>query len=60
MSEVPLNKFEKQNLVIGLYKKGHIYRDIAHIAHVSVRDIKPILKEYERKKRLYSKKEDNI
>lgn len=49
MSEIPLDKFEKSDLVIKLHNQGHTYRDIAHIAHVSVRDIKPILKKYERK-----------
>jgi len=39
-----LNKFEKQDLVIKLHKEGKTYREIAHIARVSVRDIKPILK----------------
>ena len=48
--EVPLlNKFEKRDLVIKLHKEGRTYSEIAHIAHVSVRDIKPILKKYERK-----------
>ena len=46
---IPLNKFEKRDLVIKLYKEGQTYRDIAHIAHVSLRDIKPILKKYEQK-----------
>ena len=46
---LPLNKFEKRDLVISLHKKGHAYRNIAHLAHVSVRDIKPILKAYEKK-----------
>ena len=39
-----LNKFEKQDLVIKLHKEGKTYREIAHIARVLVRDIKPILK----------------
>jgi len=48
--DVPsLNKFEKRDLVIKLHKEGKTYREIASIAHVSVRDIKPILKKYERK-----------
>ena len=45
----PLNKFEKRDLVIKLHKEGKTYSEIAHIAHVSLRDIKPILKKYERK-----------
>ena len=52
MSEIPLNKFEKRDLILKLLKEGKIYREICHIAHVSPRDIKPIAKEYERKKRL--------
>ena len=44
MSEIPLNKFEKLDLVIKLHKEGKTYREIAHIARVSVRDIKPIIK----------------
>jgi hypothetical protein len=56
MSEIPLNKFEKRDLILRLLKEGKIYREICHIAHVSPRDIKPIAKEYERKKRLETKK----
>ena len=56
MSEIPLNKFEKRDLIIKLHKEGKTYRDICSIGHVSPRDIKPILKEYERKKRLENKK----
>ena len=41
-----------------LLKEGKIYRDICHIAHVSSREIKPIAKEYERKKRLENKREE--
>ena len=52
MSEIPLNKFEKRELILRLLKEGKIYREICHIAHVSPRDIKLIAKAYERKKRL--------
>ena len=52
MSEIPLNKFEKRELILKLLKEGKIYREICRIAHVSPRDIKPIAKEHERKKRL--------
>ena len=52
MSEIPLNKFEKRDLILRLLKEGKTYREICHIAHVSPRDIKPIAKEHERKKRL--------
>ena len=56
MSEIPLNKFEKQDLILRLLKEGKTYRDICRIAHVSPCDIKPIAKEYERKKRLENNK----
>ena len=52
-----LNKFEKHDLVIKLCKEGKTYSEIAHIAHVSLRDIKPILKKYEQK--LKTKKGEN-
>ena len=55
---IPLNKFEKKELVKKLLKEGKIYREICHLAHISPRDIKPIAKEYERKKRLVTKKEE--
>ena len=54
---ISLNKFEKRDLVIKLHNEGKTYSEIAHIAHVSLRDIKPILKKYERK--LEFKKEEN-
>ncbi len=56
MSEIPLNKFEKRALILRLLKEGKTYREICHIAHVSPRDIKPIAKEYDRKKRLETNK----
>ena len=56
MSEILLNKFEKRDLVIRLLNEGKTYREVCHLAHVSPRDIKPIAKEYERKKRLETKK----
>ena len=55
---IPLNKFEKHDLILKLLSEGKTYRDICHIVHVSARDIKPIAKEYERKKRLETKKEE--
>jgi hypothetical protein len=58
LSEIPLNKFEKIALVRKLLKDGKTYREICHIAHVAPRVIKPIAKEYERKKRLESKKRE--
>ena len=56
MSEIPLNKFEKRDLILRLLKEGKIYREICHIAHVCPREIKPIAEEYERKKRLETNK----
>lgn len=57
--EVPsLNKFQKRDLVIKLHKEGKTYREIASIAHVSVRDIIPIIKKYE-KSTLKSSKDKN-
>ena len=56
MSEILLNKFEKRDLILKLLKEGKTYREICHIAHVAPRDIKPISKEYERKKRLETNK----
>ena len=60
MSEIPLNKFEKRDLILRLLKEGKTYREICHIAHVSPRDIKPISKKYEQQKRLETKKEKKI
>ena len=56
---IPLNKFEKHELILKLLSEGKTYWDICHIAHVNPRNIKPIEKEYERKKRLQTKKEEN-
>jgi hypothetical protein len=46
---------KKHDLILRLLSEGKTYRDICHIAHTSPRDIKPIAKEYERKKRLETK-----
>ena len=58
MYEIPLNKFEKHDLIIKLLEEGKIYRDICHIAHVSPNHIKRISNEYERKKRLKIKRKE--
>src|SRR5215216_996598 len=58
MLEFPLNKFEKRDLVIKLHNEGKTYREITHIAHISPRDIKLIIKKYEQQKRLETKKEE--
>ena len=54
-----LNKFEKRDLVIKLHSEGKTYREIATYAHISLRDIKPILDKYEKRLRLESKKENS-
>jgi hypothetical protein len=55
-----LNQQEKQELIIKLRKEeGKTYREIAHIAKVSLRDIKPTLRKYERKLQTKKKEENN-
>jgi uncharacterized protein YerC len=54
-----LNQREKQELIIKLRKDGKTYREIAHIAGVSLRDIKPTLKKYERKLQTKKGEENN-
>jgi orotate phosphoribosyltransferase-like protein len=54
-----LNKFEKEKKVIELHKEGKTLKEIATEVHMSFRDISKIIKEYEKKKRLESKKEEN-
>ena len=56
MSEIPLNKFEKRDLILRLWDEGKTYLEICHMAHVSPRDIKPLLKENERMKKLGNSK----
>ena len=56
MSEIPLNKFEKHDLVIKLLKEGKTYREICHIAHIAPRDVKSISEKYEQQKRLENNK----
>ncbi|MGB9169299.1 MAG: hypothetical protein WCB31_10270 [Nitrososphaeraceae archaeon] len=47
METPSLDKFEKRHLV-KLHNEGKTYSKIASIAHISVRDIKPTLKKYEK------------
>jgi hypothetical protein len=56
---IPLNKFEKHDLVIRLLKEGKTYREICHIAHIAPRDIKLISKKYKQHKRLEQNKKEN-
>ena len=60
MSEILFNKFEKEKKVIELHLEGKTIRDIAKEVHMSFRDISNIIKEYERKKRVETKREENI
>ena len=39
MSEIPLNKFEKEKRVEELHLEGKTIRDISPIVHMSFRDI---------------------
>ena len=54
-----LNKFEKEKKVIELHKQGKTLKDIATIVHMSFRDISKIIKKYERKKELQTKREES-
>ena len=54
-----LNKFEKEQKVIELHKQGKTYKEISIQAHKNFRDIKKIIKAYERKKELQAKREEN-
>jgi DNA-directed RNA polymerase specialized sigma subunit len=46
MSEIKLNKFEKEKRVIELYKEGKTIREIAQEVHMAFRDISQIIKKY--------------
>ena len=60
MSEIHLNKFEKEKRVIELhFEKGQTIREIAKEVHMSFRDISNIIKTYEKKKE-YQVKEIKI
>jgi hypothetical protein len=56
MFEIPLNKFEKEKKVIELHKDGKTIRQIAPEVHKNFRDIKKIIKTYERKEELRAKR----
>ena len=49
MSEILLNKFEKEKRVIELHLEGKTIRDIAPVVHMSFRDISNLIKAYEKK-----------
>ena len=59
MSEIPLNKFEKEKKVIELHKEGKTIRAIAPIVHMSFGPISKIIKAYDKKIRLQQRKEEN-
>jgi hypothetical protein len=41
------SRYQREQLIVRLYREGKSYRDIAKEVRVSVRDIKPVLKKYE-------------
>jgi|GEM_PF-879516 len=59
MSEIHLNKFEKEEKVIELHKEGKTIRAIAPIVHMSFSPISKIIKAYDKKIQLDKKKENN-
>jgi transposase len=56
MSEIPLNKYEKEKRVIELHLAGKTIREIAKELHMSFTPISKIIKDYEKKTTLESKK----
>ena len=59
MSEIHLNKFEKEKRVIELHLAGKTIREIAKEVHMSFTPISNIIKACERKKELQAKREVN-
>ena len=57
MSEIPLNKFEKEKRVIELHNQGKTIRDIAQEIHMSFKDIGRIIKRYEKQQAAIALKE---
>ena len=49
MSEIPLNKYEKEKRVIELHLADKTIREIAKEFHMSFTPISKIIKEYERR-----------
>ena len=56
MSEIPLNKYEKEKRVIEMHLAGKTIREIAKELHMSFTPISKIIKAYERKKARKEKK----
>ena len=59
MSEIHLNKFEKEKRVIELHLAGKTIREIAKEVHMSFTPISNIIKAWERKKELQAKREES-
>jgi transposase len=59
MSEIHLNKFEKEKRVIELHLAGMTIRQIASEVHMSFTSISKIIKAYERKKELQAKRQES-
>ena len=57
MSEILLNKFEKEKRVIELHLEGKTISEIAKEVHMSFRDISNIIKAYEKKQAAVTLKE---
>ena len=59
MSEIHLNKYEKEKRVIELHLAGKTIREIAKELRMSFTSISRIIKTYERKKELQAKREES-
>ena len=59
MSEIHLNKFEKEKRVIELHLAGKTIREIAKEVHMSFTPISNIINAYERRKELQAKREES-
>ena len=57
MSEMVLNKFEKEKRVIELHLEGKTIREISKEVHMSFRDISNLIKAYEKKQAAVALKE---
>ena len=57
MSEIHLNKFEKEKRVIELHLEGKTIRDIAQEIHMGFKDIGRIIKTYEKQQAAIASKE---
>jgi transposase len=59
MSEIHLNKYEKEQRVIELHLAGKTIREIAKEVHISFTPISKIIKAFESKKELQAKRGEN-